>query len=159
PLPFLRHLHLGADLERLLALARDESEQLRALRLGGGTIPVRRVARLLRGAHRRVGLRRTLAQRLNALGQSTQLVVPRLHFALGGRQLDGESSRVELRMPLGAAPLTSERADLALDLADQVVEPLQVDGRLLEASLGGAPAIAIETDAGRFLEQLAPVVR
>ena len=62
-------------------------------------------------------------------------------------------------MALGALALARERAHLALHFGDQIVEALQVDGRLLEAALRGAPAIAIEADAGRFLEQLAPVVR
>ena len=62
-------------------------------------------------------------------------------------------------MPLGALALAREAAHLALHLVDQVVEALQVDRRLLEAALRRAPAIAIQADARRFLEQLAPVVR
>ena len=54
--------------------------------------------------------------------------------------------------------LARERAHLALHFGDQIVEALEVDRRLLEPALGGATAIAIEPDAGRFLEQLATVV-
>ncbi len=158
-LALFRHLHLGADLERLLALAGHEAKQLGALRFGRRAIPVRRVARLLGRADRSIRLGSAFAQCANSLGQSSQLVVPRFHLALGERQLDGEPSRVELRMLLGAAPLSRERTHLALHFVDQIVEPLQVDRRLVEPPLRRATAVAIESDARRFLEQLAPVVR
>jgi hypothetical protein len=60
---------------------------------------------------------------------------------------------------LGALPLSREASDLARDLVDQVVEALQVAGRLLEPPLRRAPAVPIEADARRLLEQLAAIVR
>src|SRR6185369_10544303 len=48
----------------------------------------------------------------------------------------------ELGMPLGALALAGERTDLRLHFANQVVEPLEIDGGLLEASLRGtAPVV------------------
>ena len=99
-----------------------------------------------------------LAQLAHALARVAQLVVPRFHLALRERELDGEAARRELGVALGALALARQRAHLALHFADQVVEALQVDRRLLEAPLGRAAAVAIEADAGRFLEQLATVV-
>ena len=84
--------------------------------------------------------------------------MPRLHLARRERDLDREAARHQLGVALGALALARERTHLALHLGDQVVEALQVDRRLLEAALGGAAAIAIEPDAGRFLEQLATIV-
>ena len=158
-LPFFGDLHLGANLEDLLALAGHEAEQLGALRLGRGTIAVRRVARLFRRLDGGVGVGRAGAQRLDALTQPRQLVVPRFHLAFGQRQLHRETAGVQLRVALGAASLAGERTDLALDFVDQVVEPLQVDRRLLEPALGCPAAVAIEPDARRFFEQLAAIVR
>ena len=159
-LAFFGDRHLAANLLDLLALRRHEAQQLGALRFGRGAIAVRGVARLLAPrttASSACGaLSRSVA---HALVESLQLVVPRFHLALGERDLDREAARRELGVSLGAPALARERAHLALHLADQVVEALQIDGRLLETALGGAAPIAIEADARRLLEQLAPVVR
>ena len=46
-----------------------------------------------------------------------------------------------------------------MHLRNQVVEPLQIDRGFLEPPLRGPPPVAVQTDASRFLEQLAPVIR
>src|SRR5215471_4740864 len=107
---------------------------------------------MLGSAHDLFAARSRLAKLLNAISQTLQLVVPRLHLALRERDLDRKAARHELRMSLGAFPLPRERPDLALHLADQVVETLQVDGCLLEPALGGAAPVAIEAHTRRFLE-------
>ena len=159
-LTLFRHLHLGADLERLLALAGHETKQLGALRLGRRAIPVRGVARLLGRADRSIRLGSALAQCAHALGRVVRS--SSCHASIS--RLASASSTVnrrvvELRVPLGAASLSRERTHLALYFVDQIVEALQVDRRLVEPPLRRATAVAIEADARRFLEQLAPVVR
>ncbi len=84
--------------------------------------------------------------------------MPRFHLARGERDLGDESARHQLAVSLGLLALARERANLALHFGDQIVEARQVDRRLLEPALGRAAAVAIESDACGFLEQLAPIV-
>ena len=97
------------------------------------------------------------------LGDATlecaQLLVPRVHLARGERQLDREAAAHQLGMSLRALALSGQRTDLALHLTDQIVDARQVERGLLESALGAATTVAIQTDARRFLEQLAPVIR
>ena len=64
-----------------------------------------------------------------------------------------------LLVAAGRAGLALERAQGALDLGDHVVEAQQVRGRLLELDLGDALARLVAGDAGRLLDQLAPLLR
>ena len=61
-------------------------------------------------------------------------------------------------MALRTLSLSGERPDLALHLGDQVIEPLQIERRLLQPAFGGATPIAIQPDPSRLPEQLAAVV-
>ena len=61
-------------------------------------------------------------------------------------------------MPLGTLALTRQRANLALYFGNEIVDASEVGGCFLEATLSAALTITIETDAGRFLKQLAPFV-
>jgi hypothetical protein len=93
---------------------------------------MRRIARMLRRDDGLFCLRRCLAERAHTFVESLKLVLPGFHLALGQRDFDGEAARRELGMSLGTPALPRQRAHLALDLADQVVEALQVARRLLE---------------------------
>ena len=155
----LGHRHLAAQLLGALALFGHEARQLGALRLGGGACAVRRVARLFgRGTRASRRAARSARSARTRSSRRCELVVPRLHLARGERDLHRVAPRAELGVALGAPALARQRAHLGLHLGDQVVEALQVDGRLLEAALGGAAAVAVQAHAGRLLEQLAPVV-
>ena len=58
-----------------------------------------------------------------------------------------------------ARPLLPRQApQLRLHLGDQVLDALQVRARLLEAALRAVLAVAVEADAGRLLEERAPLV-
>ncbi len=57
------------------------------------------------------------------------------------------------------ARLALERAQRALDLGDDVVEPHEVGGRLLELHLGEPLAHLVAGDAGGLFEELAPLLR
>src|SRR4029079_1431338 len=151
--------HLRANLLHLLSLRGHEAKQLSALRLGGGASALRPVPGRFGIIHRRLDPRRRFTQLVNARVESLQLTVPSFHLTFGQRQLYGEASRIELGVAFGASPLARERPHLALHFGDEVIEPLQIDGRLLQTTLGGATAIAIESYARGFLEQLAAVVR
>ena len=59
-------------------------------------------------------------------------------------------------MPLGLALLPGQAPDLALYFGDQILDPLQVAGRFLQAALGRLAPIAVEPDPGRLLEQRPP---
>ena len=56
-------------------------------------------------------------------------------------------------MPLRLAALARQAANLRLHLGDQVLDPLEIGRRLLQAPLGAVLAVAIEADARRLLEQ------
>ena len=73
-------------------------------------------------------------------------------------QRDRELLFVQRGVALGLALLSRQRANLRLYLGEEILEPLQVTRRLLEAPRGGMPAVAIEADAGGLLEQRAPLV-
>ena len=66
------------------------------------------------------------------LRQARELLAPRLHAAAGQRQLDDEPARRQFAVAFGPLPLPRERAHLARDLVDEVIESLQVAGRLLQ---------------------------
>ena len=66
---------------------------------------------------------------------------------------------LKLKLWLGALALAEERADLRLHLAREVVDAEQVGARRLELPLRAAAAVAVQADARRLLEELAPVVR
>src|SRR5215475_8382088 len=145
PLALFGHGHLAANLVDLLALRRHEPQQLRALRFRGGTGSVRGVPRLFCDTNGVVSERRALAQLDDALAQALQLVVPRLHLALRERDLEREAAAAEVRIAFCALPLPRERPHLALDFGDEIVEPLKIDGRLLESALGSAAPVTLQT--------------
>lgn len=104
-----------------------------------------------------------VAQALPSGGnQLDKLGVPRLHAAhlitqtveqaTRERDLYGEFLVGELAMALGLSALPGQTPDLRLDLGDQIIDPLQIDRRLLEAAFSTVFAVAIETDPGCFLE-------
>jgi len=61
-------------------------------------------------------------------------------------------------VPFGALPLARERSHLALYLTNHIVEPREIERRLLEAAFRAAASVAIQTDTGGFLEQLPALV-
>src|SRR5689334_25314492 len=115
---------------------------------------MRGIATLLGVSDRLFSLWRSLTKLAHAFVETIQLIVPRDHLAFGQCDLDREAPSHQLRIPFGALSLARERAHLALDLGNQIVETLQVDRGFLEAALGRAPTIAIQSDARRLLEQL-----
>src|SRR5919197_2537504 len=157
-LPLFGDCHLGADLLYLLPLHRDETRELRALRFRCRAGVMGCIAATLLLAHRFIGLRDHRTQLGNARLETCQLLMPAGHLARGERDLDGESSRAELRVALGSAALARERTHLALHFRDEIVEPLQIGGRLLETTLRRATPIAIQSDPRGFLEELATLV-
>ena len=64
----------------------------------------------------------------------------------------------QLGVPLRLALLPGQGADLRLHLGDQVFQPLQVGGGLLEPALGAVLAVAVEADARGLLEQRAALL-
>jgi hypothetical protein len=81
-----------------------------------------------------------------------------LELAASQGELHRELLFGELGVALGLAALASEASNLALYLGDQVLDPLKVAPGLLEAALGGLPAVAIEPDPGCLLEQRAALL-
>ena len=116
------------------------------------------VARALGLERRRFGGGQLLAQLGEPHLEARELLAPRFHLPRRKRQVDGEAARHDLGVPLGALALPRQAAHLARHLVDQVVQPLQIARRLLEAAFRRAATIAIEADARRLLEQLAPIV-
>ena len=154
----LGHRHLPANLLHTLALLGYKPRQLTALRLGGGAGIVRGVAGALGFRHARFALGGLGAQFVDPPFQTLQFVLPGLHLACGEGDLHRVAASAQFGVALGAAALAGQRADLGGHLADQIVQALQVDRRLLQAALGGAAPVAVQPDAGRFLEEFAPVV-
>ena len=109
-------------------------------------------------SHVRFGRRNRLAQLGDARLQRDELLVPGLHLSRRERELDRESARHELSVSLRALALSCERADLTLDLADQVIDARQVERRLLEPAFRATAPVAIEADTSGFLEQLATII-
>ncbi len=66
---------------------------------------------------------------------------------------------VDLLVAAGGAGLALERAQRAVELGDDVVDAQQVGEGLLELDLGDPLALAVAGDAGRLLDQAAPLLR
>ena len=141
------------------ALVGHEAGELGALRFGRGACHVRDIALVLGVHHPPLGDRHAVAQLGDARLELPQFVLPRRHLARREGQLDGEPPSRELGVSLGTLPLARQRAHLRLHLADQVVEARQVDRRFLETAFRAPPSVAVEADAGGFLEQLAALIR
>ena len=73
------------------------------------------------------------------------------------RHRDAKTLLDHLAVALGAAALPRQAAHLRLHLGDQILEPREIGGRFFETTLGAFLAIAIQPDAGGFLEQRAPL--
>jgi len=99
-----------------------------------------------------------LAQNDDALLEARELLPPSRHLARREVELDGKAAMRQLGVALGAFALARERAHLRLHLADEIIQPLQIDRRFLEPTLGGPAAVTIQSDARGFLEELAPLV-
>ena len=158
PVPFAGDRDLRAQrLDRLAHGARF-TRPFVPVRIAGGALVMRRIARGFRlpDALLRLGHRRAQVGELHL--ELGQLLPPRGHVAGGQREVDREAPLHELRVALGTLALPGQGADLALHLAEQVVQPRQVLRGLVEATLGVAPAVAIEAYARSLLEQFPPVV-
>ena len=100
------------------------------------------------------------------VGAGRQLLAQRRQPLGGERPAPGEHLAEQLPvlallLPVaaGGAGLALERAEGALDLGDDVVEPQQVGPRLFELDLGDPAPRLVAGDAGRLFEQLAPLLR
>ena len=135
--------HLAPNLLHVVALGRDESQQLGTLRFRRGAVAVCGLARLLGIAGVRLDVRQRFAQLGNARLEARQLVMPCLHLARRQAQVDDESALGELGVAFGALALPCQRTHLRLHLRNQVVETLQVDPRFREPPLGRPPPVAV----------------
>ncbi len=74
------------------------------------------------------------------------------------RDFERKPAGHQLTVALSALSLARQRAHLALDFRNEVVDASQVGGGFLQTSLGAPLAVAVEPHAGGFLEQLTPVI-
>ena len=141
-----------------LALIGDEPPELRASGLGGRALGEGRITCGFGAAKTLLFRRHLCAKARDAPLEPEKIAAPRVHLTRGVRDFQREPTSHQLAMTLGAFSLARQRADLALDFRDEVVDAGQVGCRFLQTSLSAPLAVAIETHARRFLEQLASVV-
>ena len=156
---------LAAGLDELLA-SFDGGEQLGAARVAARDVLGQRLGLLAAGGEQRLGA----MERGGELGVGgaqlaeplADLVETRLHRVPATQEHGAEQVPV-LGLVFAIAPrrarLPLERAHRALDLEDDVLEPLQVAVGFLQLDLGDALARLVLGDAGRFLDQAAAFLR
>ena len=155
---FFCHADLALQLQHRLAGVSREPRALMPHGFSGRPGSVCRVTRGAGGAYAFLCLGRTRAQPGQSCIELRELVLPCRHLSRRQRQFHRESPGRDLRVALGALALTGERTYLAGDFIQQIIETREVPGGLFEAPLGGAPPVAIESHARRFLKELTTVV-
>jgi hypothetical protein len=149
---------LRTKLLRGRRLIRHEARELVALCFSRCSRSVRRIPRSFGGCDSLIGSRHERAELRNPNLESRELVTPGVHLSRGKRNLDSETTTHQLGVSLGAPSLTRQRSHLSLDFRDQIIDAGEIHRRLFEPALGSPLSVAVETDAGRFLEELAPLV-
>jgi hypothetical protein len=151
--------NLGA--QRLHGFSHDVrvSRDFVPVRIAGGPFAVRLIARQLCAPDLLLDDGQGGAEVTDLYLELREFVAPRRHVARSQRELDRKSTLHELGVPFGALALAGQRAHLALNFAEEVVESREILCRFVQAALGIATTIAIKADARGFLEQLAPVIR
>ena len=134
---------LAAQRGHLLVLCRHYPRQLAPPCVGGRTVAMRRLATTFRLGRRRVTRRDPRPEVCRRGIESGQLLTRRVELAGGERQIDHEPSGGQLGMAFGPPPLARERAHLRLHLTQQIIQPREIDRRLLESALRRPSAIAI----------------
>ena len=150
---------LSAKLLGALALIGNQPRELGPSRFSGGSLAQSGVARRLRVSEALFLGGHFSPQQRDSLLEPHQLAAPRVHLARCVRDLEREAARRQLGVALRPLSLARQRSNLALHLGDEIVDARQVGRRFLQTPLGAPLAVAVETDAGRFLEQLAPLIR
>ena len=157
--PLLGDRDLAPKLLGALALIRNEPGELGTACFGGGTFGQGCVARRLRVPQALLFGRDFYAQGRDTALETHQLAAPRGHLARSVRDFERKSAGHQLGVALRPLSLPRQRPNLALHFGDEIVDARHVGRCFLEPPLRASLAVTVESDSGRFLEQLPTLIR